>query len=255
MIFYVFTLIIMAIAILLSSVKYIHIFQLNSYAHDTQKRWIKNNSQKLIPNLLFAALGGLAFLIGPLAVSVIFVLAAIFNRYTKAKKPIVFTARVKRLLTTVILISLILPIILLFINENAGIIVALVIYMLNPLVILISDSANAPTERAVKQYYINDAMKLLKASNAKVIGVTGSYGKTSVKYYLNTLLNSQFDVLMTPESYNTPMGVVKTIRERLNARHEYFICEMGARRVGDIKEICDIVDPIYGIITSRSSAS
>ena len=84
----------------------------------------------------------------------------------------------------------------------------------------------------------------------KVIGITGSYGKTSVKFYLNTLLKNHFNVLITPESYNTPMGVVKTIRGSLKPTHEIFVCEMGARYVGDIKEICDIVHPEMGIITS-----
>ena len=55
---------------------------------------------------------------------------------------------------------------------------------------------------------------------------------------------------MTPESYNTPMGVVKTVRGSLRATHEIFICEMGAKWVGDIKELCDIVHPQHGVITS-----
>ena len=92
---------------------------------------------------------------------------------------------------------------------------------------------------------------MLKACpDLKVIGITGSYGKTSVKYFLSTALKAKYNVLMTPESYNTPMGVVKTIREQLRPTHEIFVCEMGARNVGDIKEICDIVFPDYGIITS-----
>jgi UDP-N-acetylmuramoyl-tripeptide--D-alanyl-D-alanine ligase len=91
---------------------------------------------------------------------------------------------------------------------------------------------------------------LKQSPNLTVIGVTGSYGKTSVKFYLQTLLKDSFNVLVTPESYNTPMGVVKTIRESLKSTHEIFVCEMGARHVGDIKEICDIVHPEHGIITS-----
>ena len=83
-----------------------------------------------------------------------------------------------------------------------------------------------------------------------VIGITGSYGKTSVKYYLNTLLQAQFNSLMTPESYNTPMGVVKTIRGQLKPYHEVFVCEMGAQNVGDIKELCGIAGPRHGIITA-----
>ena len=110
---------------------------------------------------------------------------------------------------------------------------------------------NHPIEAGVNRFYINDAKKKLKeVPDLIVIGVTGSYGKTSVKFYLQTLLQEKYNVLVTPESYNTPMGVVRTIREKLKPTHEIFICEMGARHVGDIKEICNIVNPQHGIITS-----
>jgi UDP-N-acetylmuramoyl-tripeptide--D-alanyl-D-alanine ligase len=96
-----------------------------------------------------------------------------------------------------------------------------------------------------------DAKKILaSASNLTVIGITGSCGKTSMKYYLNTILSTKFDCLMTPGSCNTPLGIVRIIRERLKATHEIFICEMGARRCGEIKEICDIVHPKHGIVTA-----
>ena len=55
---------------------------------------------------------------------------------------------------------------------------------------------------------------------------------------------------MTPESYNTPMGVVKTIRTSLRATHDVFVCEMGAKYVGDIRELCELVQPDDGIVTS-----
>ena len=106
-------------------------------------------------------------------------------------------------------------------------------------------------EKAVDRYYINDAARILhEMPDLKVIGVTGSYGKTSVKYFLNTLLSVQYNVLHTPGNYNTTLGVVRTVREQMKPFHEIFICEMGAREVGDIKEICDLVHPDYGIITS-----
>ena len=103
----------------------------------------------------------------------------------------------------------------------------------------------------ITNHFINDAKRMLKeVPGLTIIGITGSYGKTSVKYYLQTLLQDHFNVLITPESYNTPMGVVKTIRGSLKSTHEIFVCEMGARHVGDIKEICDIVHPHHGVITS-----
>jgi UDP-N-acetylmuramoyl-tripeptide--D-alanyl-D-alanine ligase len=116
---------------------------------------------------------------------------------------------------------------------------------------MIANFINAPVEAAVRKYYLNDAIALLRSHpSIKVIGITGSYGKTSTKYYLHTLLSEKYDVLMTPGSYNTPMGVVKTIRSSLRATHEVFICEMGAKYVGDIKELCEIVEPEVGLITS-----
>jgi UDP-N-acetylmuramoyl-tripeptide--D-alanyl-D-alanine ligase len=108
-----------------------------------------------------------------------------------------------------------------------------------------------PIEKGINRWYINDAKKILKGmGKLVVIGITGSYGKTSTKYFLNKVLSSKYNVLMTPESYNTPMGVVKTIRTQLKSFHEIFICEMGAKYTGEIMEICDIVNPKYGIITS-----
>ena len=106
-------------------------------------------------------------------------------------------------------------------------------------------------ENRINKYYIDDARRMLKEhENLRIIGITGSFGKTSVKYYLTTLLSEGFSVLMTPESYNTPMGIVRTIREHLKPTHEIFVCEMGARHLHDIKEITDIVHPDDGIVTS-----
>lgn len=92
--------------------------------------------------------------------------------------------------------------------------------------------------------------KLEDIPGLKVIGITGSYGKTSTKYIVNTILSQRYNTLMTPESYNTTMGVVRTINEKLTSMHQLFICEMGAKYVGDIKEITDIVNPTYGIVTA-----
>ena len=124
-------------------------------------------------------------------------------------------------------------------------------FSIAPLLPMFINLINAPIEGSIRKYYINDAKKILRSCpNLIVIGITGSFGKTSVKYFLTTLLRAKYNVLMTPESFNTPMGVVKTIREQLRPTHEIFVCEMGAKFKGDIKELCDIVNPTHGIITS-----
>lgn len=182
---------------------------------------------------------------------IIFVYKA--HKNLNKKKNLVYTARVKRLIATIIVSDLII-FFLIFIGSLYSSLtgVFLIILSLQPYICIIANIINHPIEEAINNYYINDAKRLLKTltPDITVIGVTGSYGKTSVKYHLNALLKEKFDVLMTPESYNTPMGIVKTIRGSLKPTHEIFICEMGARHVGDIKEICDIVNPRHGIITS-----
>jgi UDP-N-acetylmuramoyl-tripeptide--D-alanyl-D-alanine ligase len=126
----------------------------------------------------------------------------------------------------------------------------IILFLLTPFSPIIANIICYPIENGYRKYYIKDAKRILKEVNPIVIGITGSYGKTSMKYFLTTLLQAKFETLMTPESFNTPMGVVKTIREQLRGKHQIFVCEMGARQVGDIKELCDIVHPKYGIITS-----
>jgi UDP-N-acetylmuramoyl-tripeptide--D-alanyl-D-alanine ligase len=86
--------------------------------------------------------------------------------------------------------------------------------------------------------------------NLKIIGITGSYGKTSTKYALTTLLKQKYNVCMTPENFNTLSGVERAINENLKSTDQIFVCEMGAKNIGDIKEICDLVHPTYGVLTA-----
>lgn len=105
------------------------------------------------------------------------------------------------------------------------------------------------------EYYLKERIKtktrvkISSFKNLKVIGITGSYGKSSTKEILYQLLKDDFEVLKTPESYNTILGISKVVDLELNSRYQFFICEMGAFKRGEIKEICDTVSPDYGLIT------
>ena len=236
-----------------------HMFQLNGYKNQEHTAWLKKNIRK--QGLLFAGfLAGLLAGIFTNPVTAVFLAVCTFLiiwyyrilKLNNTKKKLVYTNRVKRLIATDVLLSLILMIVLYLMgNIQALWVYSGMVMLLQASILPLANIINSPIEKGINQHYINDAKKRLKEnSQLTVIGVTGSYGKTSVKYFLNTLLQSRFNVLMTPASYNTPMGVVKTIRGSLKPSHEVFICEMGARHVGDIKEICDIVHPNHGLITS-----
>ncbi len=253
---------------------HLHMFQLNSYHYDVEKKWILKNLRGVSALFFPCAFGAALSLIPiPSAASVyirggfltlLFVsvwLTFLYRKMrVKAKKPLVYTDRVKRLTCTAagVFAAILLGLFLIprfwggF--EKGGrwaSAFGCAVIGLMPLYVMFADLLNKPLENSIRRRLTNEAKRLLLGNrNLKVIGVTGSYGKTSVKYFLTALLSEKYNVLMTPENYNTPMGVVKTIREHLSPLHEIFVCEMGAKRVGEIKELCDLVHPQSGIITS-----
>ncbi|MBQ7587325.1 MAG: UDP-N-acetylmuramoyl-tripeptide--D-alanyl-D-alanine ligase [Lachnospiraceae bacterium] len=236
-----------------------HMFQLNGYKNGEHLNRLKGNLKRQWLLVFIFILGCIRlfltwFILDILIYLTLLLVILVYNAMKKlnTKKKLVYTARVKRMVATVFTVSalIIVPaVIFLDPGRLSGVFAILVGAQL--LMDVIANIINHPVEWGVRQYYINDAKRMLRESpNLKIIGVTGSYGKTSVKFYLQTLLKDSFNVLVTPESYNTPMGVVRTIRESLKSTHEIFVCEMGARHVGDIKELCDIVHPHHGLITS-----
>ncbi|MCR5458685.1 MAG: UDP-N-acetylmuramoyl-tripeptide--D-alanyl-D-alanine ligase [Acetatifactor sp.] len=269
-----------------------HMFQLNGYKNDEHPKWLKKNLRqqwllvftgilgilRILASLLPDGIGrGIALWTTDVLAILTLLLVRLVYRAMKrlnTKSKFNYTPRVKRMITTIAVITgivllacLIVPICMtggfseihwdLFTNDAQegfpGFFTGTLLILISLQLVfnLISNVINRPIEKAVNQYYINDAKKKLKSvPGLQIIGVTGSYGKTSVKFYLQTLLQGKYNVLVTPESYNTPMGIVKTIRGSLKPTHELFICEMGARHVGDIKEDTDIVHPHHGVITS-----
>ena len=238
----------------------VHMFQQNSYKPREYREWmqVRSNVGRLLGKSLYAVIslplvlvGNLGCLIGAIVMNMMTILV---NKPRQAKKPLVYTMRVRRMLVTTAVLYMIGMLVSLTAGEywvRAGECILLVLFLLQPFLILLVNWINRPVEQAIDRHYVSDAARILREMpDLTVIGVTGSYGKTSVKYFLNTLLSSKFNVLQTPGNYNTTLGVVRTIREQMKPGHEIFICEMGAREVGDIKEICDLVHPDYGIITS-----
>ncbi len=117
--------------------------------------------------------------------------------------------------------------------------------------LLLANCVNQPIEKSISRWYYNDAKRMLRDhKDLIIIGVTGSYGKTSTKNFLYRILSQKYNTLVTPGNFNTTLGVVRTVREQLQPHHQVFIVEMGAKQPGDIKEICDLVHPTIGIVAS-----
>lgn len=245
----------------------LQMFQQNSYRLPRYWRWLQGYILStwrlvdvavvflLMSVLLYYKLSALAAALVALAK-----IALILKR--KYRKPLVFTKRVWRLysLTALLAVGAIAALAVTLSGKTISgyypgetIVLSLVWIMsiFSWAIVMLADVLLMPVEHMIKRHYINDAKRILRSMpDLKVIGVTGSYGKTSTKHYLARILSEEFDTLITPGSFNTPMGVVRTIREQLKPYNQIFICEMGAKQVGDVKEICDIVHPDAGIVTA-----
>jgi UDP-N-acetylmuramoyl-tripeptide--D-alanyl-D-alanine ligase len=102
-------------------------------------------------------------------------------------------------------------------------------------------------ERIVYLKFLKKAKRKIKGK--KVIGITGSCGKTSVKNITYDLLVNNINISKTPKSYNTKMGIIKSINEHSSCYDEYFICEYGVDKVKGMNKLLKIVKPDIAIIT------
>ncbi|MCX8035330.1 MAG: Mur ligase family protein [Candidatus Dojkabacteria bacterium] len=112
-----------------------------------------------------------------------------------------------------------------------------------------------PIELIIKNLiYFIAKLKLKRCKNLIVIGIAGSYGKTSTKNIISYLLEQKYIVLKTDKSINTPLGICKIILKQLNKSHDFFVVEIGEYKKGDVREIANIVEPHIGIITGINEA-
>ncbi len=267
MVLFIISTIIFFIYVTIISTKALHMLQQNRYNRGYRYiRWILKNFNDNFLNLnllflifiLFYFTDNLINYISYIHIIIYLFLIYVFLNTRKKdniKIPLKYTARIKRLITTNSLFH-ILIILVICLNFNEDHIVSYylllgIIGYLNYFVIILINFINRPVEKLVGIYFRTKAVtKLNSMSNMEVIGITGSYGKTSSKNILYDILNSKYNAFKTPANFNTPYGLMITINEHLDKFNDFFIAEMGACKKGEIKELCDLVHPKYGIITS-----
>lgn len=191
------------------------------------------------------------FFTGSAAV-VFFILSLLEPNPTKMGKiRLHLTARAKKILFTHLSISYPLLIISTFIDLPFQPLALVVIIQLAPFLIALSNWALIPFEKKVQKKYLKEASQLIHKANPVIIGITGSYGKTSTKHYLSTLLSSCKGATYWPQDgINSLMGITRHIRENLNIFHEYAVIEMGAHYPGSIAKLCKLTPPFASIITT-----
>lgn len=123
-------------------------------------------------------------------------------------------------------------------------------FFCEPLILALSNALLDPYEKDLQEGFANEARAKLKQVHPFVIGITGSYGKTSSKVILTDILNSVAPTFTTPRSINSYMGVTREIRERMAPKHKYAVIEMGAYYTGSIKRMCSLTPPNAALVTA-----
>ena len=250
-------------AMILTAKKALHMFQQNRYETGRLTKWIQESRQEVItlPGCVVSIAGIIAaFLLKePLSLYVIMALCAIWlllevNREKHASyiKPLVYTARVKRQIAVLVLLAVICLCLVVFVPQAWTLAFCVPLAVFGPWALLYPMAwITSPIEAAVRRHYLNLAKDILKNRPDLIkIGITGSFGKTTTKNIMQAMVSEQYNSLMTPASYNTPMGITITIRQMLKPLHQVFVCEMGADHVGDITELMEFVHPTIGVVTS-----
>jgi UDP-N-acetylmuramoyl-tripeptide--D-alanyl-D-alanine ligase len=253
---------------------FLHVFQLETYKLDRYTNWCRSSAMRPVAMGWSHALGALALTGGFLAYGIGAAWAAVGTllaiwpllfissrryRRNKEKKPLAFTDRMTRLATTAgMLIALI-------IGAGVGLgyawdlpaailggITALYLADLGgPLWVALAALIMTPVENAIQEGFKRQARaRLRELDHLHVVGITGSYGKTSTKHIVAELLGQSYNVLATPGSYNTPMGICIVVNEKLRPEHQVLVLEMGMRYPGDIAELCDIATPDASMVTT-----
>ena len=117
-----------------------------------------------------------------------------------------------------------------------------------PLSLIAGNAILSPWESSVQKKFWDEAHAKLLELKPFIIGITGSFGKTSTKHILAHVLSQFAPTLATPGSINTPMGIARVVRETLSPHHKYFVCEMGAYGAGSIKALCDLAPPDAAVL-------
>ena len=197
----------------------------------------------LIPSWFFSTTVKIACMIGAWLIPAS---SVIFKSVKFSGLNMKFTHRAGRISLVLLLVVAIVYLPIFFIKNT--VFLSPILPCLSPIYLLISYTILSPYENSVYKKYVNKTKERLNKKGLIKIGISGSFGKTSVKNFLLQILSAKYKVFSPPQNYNTPMGISKACIN-LNDDVQIAILEMGARKKGDIKELMEIVSPQYGILT------
>lgn len=245
----------------------LHMFQLEEYDPRRFMRWTFSHCQRLLANVLLDVLAALGILFlalqGPLRIGVtpfyavagimgcaVLVLELRLARRNPIKKAFVATARAKRLLACTLVLMGIAFAGIAVRSWSLALSVSWLLVLLAPFVVVAANVVMMPVQLSERRWYLNDARRVLQGVKPVIVGVTGSYGKTSTKVFLEHLLAGRLNTLATPESYNTVLGICRVIRDQLRPEHQVFIVELAENEAGGYAGLLGLVPCDLSIVTA-----
>ena len=261
--------VVVAVMSCLGSIRYVHVLQMNRYQVPAYSQWLSRNRNRMVfENVVLGFAASLLSIYLPVLLSMFingerirnnlcfWLVLLLFTAVTgyiawrdynaPSKKPFVITKRIRRFAGVLLAVCVLAAILIRAVGMPSYFVFAAVEYLVWFVALIIN-----PYENKLNAGFFKSArQKIRKRKDLITIGITGSFGKTNVKFILRDMLAKRYRVLATPASFNTAMGISRVINDDLTDEHEVFIAEMGATHVGDIKELVDLVRPKYGILTS-----
>jgi UDP-N-acetylmuramoyl-tripeptide--D-alanyl-D-alanine ligase len=252
----------------------LHLFQLEHYEAARLRVWVERRGARIDRQLLIGCVaGGLALTAAAAAGVLMLEVGVIAGGWLAWRgvrllrrpqtKPLVFTARARRLFVAALaipaLVLLLAAIAVLagapaWIAAVAGTAVGVLGIVAAPELLFAADVAVKPIQELDNRRFVRRARQKLAEIDPLVVGITGSFGKTTTKVCAAAVAELRGPAYATPASYNTFLGVVRAINEGLTARHRTLVAEMGAYRLGDVAELCDLVHPRVGVLTAIGPA-
>mgnify|MGYP001817354886 CR=1 FL=1 len=240
--------------------RYLHIFQQDEYDGRRFARWLFTEAafdKKLSAALLLLIVAARSMTIAPtmlnIALGVAFLAFAAIETDPRsdAKKKLVLTERATRILGVAFLLTLMAACLAVIFGGSWW---WIAVVQVIPFTLIVGNWMLSPYEKRIQDGFRTRAEARLREVNPTVIGITGSFGKTSVKHILGHILQLNTSALFTPGSVNTVMGITRIINERLDDGCKYFIVEMGAYGKGSIERLCRFTPPDHGILSSIGAA-
>ncbi|MDD4351828.1 MAG: UDP-N-acetylmuramoyl-tripeptide--D-alanyl-D-alanine ligase [Candidatus Gracilibacteria bacterium] len=254
-----------SLSVLYRSLSYVYIWQVKEYRADRMRSFLRTGPGKqfffdkfraLKLGLLILGLAAIYYLdwYYLLPILVYFLELGFIIKKRRLQKPD-FTS--KALLILALMLIFLIPnsilILLASPSLNLKILYLIGLDLLLPVISLFSILIQWPLSYVLKaRTFKRAAAKRAAFPDLKVIGITGSYGKSSTKEFLATILSAKFKVLKTPKNVNSEMGIANFLLKNLSTDYEVLVVEMGAYKKGEIKKSCQIAKPQIGILTAVS---